>query len=74
MQQRQAKEAWLVGEHRALGERKYYLSNLPPRKPNFASTAKHRASNCKPSNFDQTQGLAKPIWDSPINFSYYFFE
>src|SRR3954468_14885714 len=23
-------EAWLVGEHRANGERKYYLSNLPP--------------------------------------------
>ena len=24
-----AEEAWLVGEHRASGERKYYLSNLP---------------------------------------------
>ena len=23
-------EAWVVGEHRASGERKYYLSNLPP--------------------------------------------
>jgi SRSO17 transposase len=23
-------EAWLVGERRASGERKYYLSNLPP--------------------------------------------
>jgi SRSO17 transposase len=23
-------EAWLVGEHRATGERKYYLANLPP--------------------------------------------
>jgi SRSO17 transposase len=23
-------EAWLVGEHRATGERKYYLSSLPP--------------------------------------------
>ena len=23
-------EVWLVGEHRATGERKYYLSNLPP--------------------------------------------
>jgi SRSO17 transposase len=23
-------EAWLVGEHSAIGERKYYLSNLPP--------------------------------------------
>jgi SRSO17 transposase len=23
-------EAWLIGEHRATGERKYYLSNLPP--------------------------------------------
>jgi SRSO17 transposase len=23
-------EAWLVGEHRVTGERKYYLSNLPP--------------------------------------------
>ena len=22
-------EAWLVGEHRSTGERKYYLSNLP---------------------------------------------
>jgi SRSO17 transposase len=26
-------EAWLVGEHRASGERKYYLSNLPPDTP-----------------------------------------
>jgi SRSO17 transposase len=23
-------EAWLIGEHRASGERKYYLANLPP--------------------------------------------
>src|SRR3954463_8556219 len=23
-------EAWLIGEYRATGERKYYLSNLPP--------------------------------------------
>jgi SRSO17 transposase len=27
------KEVWLVGEHRASGERKYYLSNLPPDAP-----------------------------------------
>jgi SRSO17 transposase len=26
-------EAWLVGEHRATGERKYYLSNLPAEAP-----------------------------------------
>ena len=26
-------EAWLVGEHRTSGERKYYLSNLPPDAP-----------------------------------------
>jgi SRSO17 transposase len=26
-------EAWLVGEHRASGERKYYLANLPPDAP-----------------------------------------
>jgi SRSO17 transposase len=26
-------EAWLVGEWRSSGERKYYLSNLPPRTP-----------------------------------------
>jgi SRSO17 transposase len=26
-------EAWLVGEHRATGARKYYLSNLPPDTP-----------------------------------------
>jgi SRSO17 transposase len=26
-------EAWLVGEHRSSGERKYYLSNLPPDMP-----------------------------------------
>ena len=26
-------EAWLIGEHRATGERKYYLSNLPPDVP-----------------------------------------
>jgi SRSO17 transposase len=26
-------EVWLVGEHRASGERKYYLSNLPPDTP-----------------------------------------
>lgn len=27
------KEAWLVGEHRSNGERKYYLSNLPADMP-----------------------------------------
>jgi len=27
------KEVWLVGEHRLTGERKYYLSNLPPDTP-----------------------------------------
>ena len=26
-------EAWLIGEHRASGERKYYLSNLPSSTP-----------------------------------------
>jgi SRSO17 transposase len=26
-------EVWLVGEHRSSGERKYYLSNLPPEAP-----------------------------------------
>jgi SRSO17 transposase len=26
-------EVWLVGEHRSSGERKYYLSNLPPNTP-----------------------------------------
>jgi SRSO17 transposase len=26
-------EIWLVGEHRSSGERKYYLSNLPPDTP-----------------------------------------
>ena len=26
-------EVWLVGEHRSSGERKYYLSNLPPSTP-----------------------------------------
>jgi SRSO17 transposase len=26
-------EVWLVGEHRSSGERKYYLSNLPPDMP-----------------------------------------
>src|SRR3546814_3546494 len=26
-------EAWLVGEHRSSGERKYYLSNLPADTP-----------------------------------------
>ena len=26
-------EVWLVGEHRSTGERKYYLSNLPPDTP-----------------------------------------
>jgi SRSO17 transposase len=37
-------EAWLVGEWRANGERKYYLSNLPPRTPlrTLARTIKAR--------------------------------
>jgi SRSO17 transposase len=30
MQRMPGEEAWLVGERRASGERKYYLSNLPP--------------------------------------------
>jgi SRSO17 transposase len=37
-------EAWLIGEHRASGERKYYLSNLPNDTPIkvLASTIKAR--------------------------------
>src|SRR5436305_13911634 len=37
-------EAWLVGEHRASGERKYYLSNLPAEAPleELAATIKAR--------------------------------
>ncbi len=35
-------EVWLVGEHRSSGERKYYLSNLPPN-----TTLKHLASLIK---------------------------
>ena len=36
--------AWLIGEHRASGERKYYLSNLPTETPirTLASTIKAR--------------------------------
>ena len=30
MQHMPGEEVWLVGERRASGERKYYLSNLPP--------------------------------------------
>jgi SRSO17 transposase len=37
-------EVWLVGEHRASGERKYHLSNLPPDTPleELAATIKAR--------------------------------
>src|SRR5204863_1474426 len=37
-------EVWLVGEHRASGERKYYLSNLPAETPleELAATIKAR--------------------------------
>ena len=37
-------EVWLIGEHRANGERKYYLSNLPPEIPlkTLAATIKAR--------------------------------
>jgi SRSO17 transposase len=37
-------EAWLIGEHRSSGERKYYLSNLPTDTPikALASTIKAR--------------------------------
>ena len=37
-------EVWLVGEHRASGERKYYLSNLPAETPleELAATTKAR--------------------------------
>ena len=37
-------EVWLIGEHRANGERKYYLSNLPPETPlkTLAGTIKAR--------------------------------
>ena len=37
-------EVWLVGEHRASGERKYYLANLPPDTPlkQLAATIKAR--------------------------------
>ena len=36
-------EVWLVGEWRASGERKYYLSNLPPRTPLRALAAAIKA-------------------------------
>jgi SRSO17 transposase len=38
------KEVWLIGEHRATGERKYYLSNLPAGTPleELAATIKAR--------------------------------
>jgi SRSO17 transposase len=37
-------EVWLIGEHRSNGERKYYLSNLPPETPikTLAATIKAR--------------------------------
>jgi len=37
-------DVWLVGEHRSSGERKYYLSNLPPDTPikNLAGAIKAR--------------------------------
>jgi SRSO17 transposase len=37
-------EVWLIGEHRSNGERKYYLSNLPPNTPlkTLAATIKAR--------------------------------
>ena len=35
-------EAWLIGELRASGERKYYLSNLPPTRRSKRSPARSR--------------------------------
>jgi SRSO17 transposase len=37
-------EAWLIGEHRMSGEKKYYLANLPAKTDlrNFAATIKAR--------------------------------
>ena len=32
-QHMRGEEVWLIGEHRSNGERKYYLSNLPPETP-----------------------------------------
>src|SRR4051794_35112175 len=51
-------EVWLLGEHRASGERKYYLSNLPAATPleELAATIKARWV-CEPAH-QQTAGCA----------------
>jgi hypothetical protein len=43
-------EAWLIGEHRMLGEKKYYLANLPAKTDlrKKESTGRRRDRHCPP--------------------------
>jgi SRSO17 transposase len=41
-------EAWLIGEHRMSGEKKYYLANLPPR-PNCRRASGHPRTHRSPT-------------------------
>jgi SRSO17 transposase len=54
-------EVWLVGERRASGETKYYLSNLPPDTPleGLAATIKARWV-CEQAHQQLAQGGARP--------------
>jgi SRSO17 transposase len=52
-------EVWLVGEHRPTGERKYYLSNLPPRHQDEASRRCHQGALDLRAGASATQGRAR---------------
>ena len=51
-------EAWLIGEHRMSGEKKYYLANLPARTDlrTLAATIKARWIVCRQSISDSWLG------------------
>ena len=60
-------EAWLVGEHRASGERKYHLSNLPAETPLEVLAAGYALSQVLAyADPARTPGLASPApWRPP---------
>ena len=62
-------EAWLVGEWRTNGERKYYLSNLPPRTPLRALAGAIKARwVCEQAHQQLKQGRAAKLIDGLSHF------
>lgn len=53
-------EVWLIGEQRTNGERKYYISNLPPETPANTPDRRHQGALDLRAGASATQGGTRP--------------